>query len=213
MNVLILEDHIGAQKWLFDAIIIAFGNDNKITMTDCVKDAVSTLETNSFDLFIVDLHLPDGSGNEALILAKQLYPDMPSIVATIYSDDNHLFPALRAGATGYLLKDDSKENIANMLSGILNGVPPLSPEIATRLMSHFSEQQNTTTNKEEQPILTNRETESLQYIVKGFSIKECAKLMKISPHTVSGYIKDIYKKLHVSSRAEVTTEAARLGLI
>lgn len=213
MNVLILEDHIGAQKWLSDAVTIAFGADNTITITDCIEQVTPILKQKSFDLFISDLNLPDGSGNEALIIAHQNHPDMPCIVATIYSDDDHLFPALRAGANGYLLKDESKEKIAEMLTGIFNGVPPLSPEIAMRLMTHFNEGLDDQLNDEEVPKLTNRETESLKYIVKGFSIKECAELMQISPHTVSGYIKDIYKKLHVSSRAEVTTEAVRLGLI
>jgi len=212
MKVLILEDHEGAQKWLADAVSIAFGNDNKITIATCIKSVIPILNHQAFDLFICDLHLPDGSGNEALTAAKQNHPDMPSIVASIYSDDDHLFPALRAGASGYLLKDDSKENIAHMLAGIFNGRPPLSPEIATRLMAHFNQDTQVEINPAEIPQLTNREQESLKYIVKGFSIKECAELMSISPHTVAGYIKDIYKKLHVSSRAEVTTEAVRLGL-
>ncbi len=212
MNVLLLEDHIDAQQWLSDAVRIAFGSDTDIAISGSIENACSLLGQFEFDLFIVDLHLPDGLGNEALVYARQKYPSMPAVIATIYSDDEHLFPALSAGATGYLLKDDNKEDIANMLAGILNGVPPLSPEIARRLMSHFTQ-----LNRSETDILssdlTKREIESLRYIVKGFNIKECAELMNISPHTVSGYIKSIYRKLHVSSRAEVTLEAIRLGLI
>ncbi|MBL7002401.1 MAG: response regulator transcription factor [Gammaproteobacteria bacterium] len=213
MNVLILEDHKDAQQWLSEAINIAFGEQTEITIAASIEQVNSILYSQSFDLFIVDLHLPDGSGIEALIFAKHHHPEMPAVIATIYSDDDHLFPALSAGASGYLLKDDSKQNIAKMLSGIFSGTPPLSPEIATRLMAHFNQTQVADLSNEDTPKLTNREQESLKYIVKGFSIKECAELMSISPHTVSGYIKDIYKKLHVSSRAEVTTEAIRLGLI
>jgi len=212
MQVLILEDHKDAQRWLSDAVKIAFGEDTEITVADSIKQAISVLNKQGFDLFIVDLHLPDGSGTEALIHAGKCHADMPAVIATIYSDDDHLFSALSAGASGYLLKDDKKEDIAKMLSGIFDGVPALSAEIAQRLVSHFNKQQSIASN-EDVPKLTNRELESLKYIVKGFSIKECAELMEISPHTVAGYIKDIYKKLHVSSRAEVTTEAVRLGLI
>ena len=217
MDVLILEDHVDAQQWLTDAASIAFGEDTNVIIAQSIEQALVKLNERSFDLFIVDLHLPDGFGNEALLHAKKTYPDMPAVIATIYSDDEHLFPALQAGASGYLLKDDKKEDIASMLSGILKGVPPLSAEIAVRLMSHFSQHENeaseTGLNIENIPSLTKRELESLRYIVKGFSIKECAELMEISTHTVSGYIKDVYKKLHVSSRAEVTSEAVRLGLV
>lgn len=213
MDVLILEDHIGAQKWLSDAVRIAFGDKTGIIISDTVEQVCSILNKQSFDLFLIDLHLPDGSGNEALIYAKKRYPDMFAVITTIYSDDDHLFPALSAGASGYLLKDDEKEDIARMLAGILNGTPPLSPEIARRLMSHFKQLPEQGINTEDIPRLTRRELEALRYIVKGFSIKECAELMEISPHTVSGYIKDIYKKLQVSSRAEVTSEAVRLGLV
>ncbi|NOX09956.1 MAG: response regulator transcription factor [Gammaproteobacteria bacterium] len=213
MDILILEDHIGAQKWLSDAVHMAFGDETQITIADTIELVCSILNKQVFDLFLIDLHLPDGSGNEALIYAKKRHPDMLAVITTIYSDDDHLFPALSAGASGYLLKDDKKEDIAAMLAGILNGTPPLSPEIAQRLMAHFKQTPNPDIDEEEIPRLTKREQESLRYIVKGFSIKECAEIMEISPHTVSGYIKDIYKKLQVSSRAEVTSEAVRLGLV
>ncbi len=211
-NALILEDHTGAQRWLSDAVKMAFGEQVKITIADTVEQACSRLKQQAFGLFIVDLHLPDGSGNECLIYAAQLHPQMPAVVATIYSDNEHLFPALQAGAAGYLLKDDKKEDIAALLTGILNGIPPLSPEIARQLMAHFQHRESHD-SAPECPRLTERETETLAYIVKGFSIRESAELMGISPHTVSGYVKDIYKKLQVSSRAEVVAEAVRLGLV
>ena len=212
MQILILEDHKDAQQWLSDAANIAFGDEIEISIAGSIKQVFSILTKQCFDLFIVDLHLPDGSGNEALLYAKKYCHGMPAIIATIYSDDDHLFSALKAGAAGYLLKDDTKEDIAEMLAGVFNGVPALSPEIAQRLITSFNAPIDATFD-EEIPRLTNRELESLKYIVKGFSIKECAELMEISPHTVAGYIKDIYKKLHVSSRAEVTSEAVRLGLV
>ncbi len=211
MNILILEDHLDAQQWLSDAVRLAFGEQTTVTLSGSVEQACQKLSQQRFDLFIVDLHLPDGLGNEALIYAKQHHPGMPAVIATIYSDDDHLFPALSAGAEGYLLKDDRKENIARLLTGILDGAPPLSPEIARRLVAHFN--RPVAGEKTDGVELTKREIESLRYIVKGFSIRECAELMHISPHTVSGYIKTIYRKLHVSSRAEVTREAIRLGLI
>lgn len=209
MNILILEDHIEAQSWLTDASLMAFGKSTNVLITDTIKKAHSTLDKKEFDLFMIDLHLPDGSGQDALLYARHLYPDMCCVIATIYSDDIHLFPALRAGASGYLLKDETKENIAKMLSNINNGIPPLSSIIAQRMMSHFYEPDAV----KEINKLTNREQETLTFIVKGLSVKECAEVMEISPHTVSGYLKEIYQKLHVSSRAEMTHEALRLGIV
>ncbi len=229
MNILILEDHQGAQQWLSQAVRLAFRQDVQISLADSIEAVLTILDTECFDLFIVDLHLPDGSGNLALLRAKQNCPDMPCVVATIYSDEDHLYPALKAGADGYVLKDDSQEEIADMLKDIKNGKPPLSAEIAKRLLFHFRQPEQAAKEKtakantdrdasaasstpDPQHGLTPRETETLKYLVKGFSIRECAEFMGISPHTVSGHVKCIYKKWHVSSRAEVTAEAARLGL-
>lgn len=209
MKILILEDHLDAQKWLSDASKMAFGTDVEINIVDTVSSARKILETYRFNLFLVDLHLPDGSGNEALIFARCKDPELQCVIATIYSDDAHLFPALRAGASGYLLKDEKKEDIAKMLSNISKGIPPLSASIAHRMMSHFYEPEV----GEEVNQLTKREKETLSYIVKGVSVKECARMMEISRYTVSGYLKDIYRKLHVSSRAEVTLEAIRMGIV
>ena len=209
MLILMLEDHLEAQQWLSESATIAFGTSININIVDTIKGARSALEKQQFDLFLIDLHLPDGSGQDALLYARHLYPEMFCIIATIYSDDLHLFPALRAGASGYLLKDETKEDIAAMLSNINDGIPPLSSAIAQRMMSHFHEPDII----EEANKLTKREQETLSFLVKGLSVKECAKLMEISPHTVSSYLKEIYQKLHVSSRAEMTHEALRLGII
>ena len=209
MHILILEDHLEAQQWLNKAAEIAFGSSIKVTIVDTIKRAKTALDQQSYDLFLIDLHLPDGSGQDALIYAKHLYPEMDCIIATIYSDDVHLFPALRAGATGYLLKDETKEDIANMLANIDGGSPPLSSSIAQKMLSHFYEPELI----EEVHQLTKREHETLSIIIKGMSVKECAILMGISPHTVSSYLKEIYSKLHVSSRAEMTHEALRLKII
>ena len=233
MKVLILEDHQDAQQWLSEAIQLAFEDVSaqavEISLAETVASAIEQLRKQAFDLFLVDLHLPDGSGVKALSSAHTLHPEMPAVVASIYSDDEHIFPALRAGASGYLLKDDSKQVIAEMLRDLLQGKPALSAEIASKMLAYFSHQRPGESSQEqpagktvqpgavqageEMPCLTQREKEALGYIIKGFSIRECAELMAISPHTVSGYIKEIYKKMHVSSRAEVTTEAIRLGLV
>ncbi len=208
-QVLILEDHIDAQTWLGDAVLMAYENRAEVTLSASVAEAQHNIMKQAFDLFLVDLNLPDGSGLEALVQAKNLYPDLVCVVTTIYSDDSHLFSALRAGAAGYILKDESKAAIAEMLKKSDRGIPAISPEVAQKILCYFHQPSMVTKHVS----LTERERETLSYIVKGSSVKECAILMAISHHTVQGYVKEIYHKLDVSSRAEMVSEALRTGLL
>ena len=130
------------------------------------------------------------------------------MVATVFDDDAHLFPALRAGATGYVLKDQPAETLAAMLTGIVSGQPPLSPSIARRLLQHFQPAPATPASQ-----LTPRETEVLRLIAKGLTIAEVGELLGISRHTAADYVKEVYRKLSVGNRAEAALEATRLGLL
>ena len=161
------------------------------------------------DLALVDLNLPDGSGIALIKLLNDKAPNTLCVVASIYDDDLHLMPALRAGAQGFLLKDQSWEQIAELLRGIAEGRPPLSPAIARRLLAHFRPQMQSYTTEP----LTQRETEVLGIIAKGMTLPEAARLLGISSHTVSGYTKEIYRKLNVSSRAEAALTARNIGLV
>ena len=127
-------------------------------------------------------------------------------MATVFDDDAHLFPALRAGAQGYLLKDQPPAAIAAALAGIAQGQPPLSPSIARRLLRHFQPVQ-------EEPPLRPREVDVLRLTAKGLTLAEVAEALQLSRHTVSGYLKDIYRKLSINNRAEAALEAARLGIV
>ena len=157
------------------------------------------------------------------------------MVTTLYSDDDHLFPALQCGADGYLLKEDRFEVLVEELRKIVLGQPPLSPAIARRLLTHFrltppGEQAAAQTpaghapqaaakppvaieKASELPHLTPREIEVLTYLSKGFTIKEIANLMSIKWFTVNDHIKAIYRKLNVSSRAEAAVLASKQGLV
>lgn len=185
-----------------------------------------------FKLMMVDLELPDGNGME-LLAELSRYP-ATKIVTTLYSDDEHLFPALQCGADGYLLKEDRFEVLVEELQKIVRGQPPLSPAIARRLLTHFrqgggSDSASTLTTPSafqssrpsaadrqapnDHDRLTPRESEVLTYLSKGFTIKEIANLMGIKWFTVNDHIKSIYKKLNVSSRAEAAVLASKQGLV
>jgi two-component system, NarL family, nitrate/nitrite response regulator NarL len=176
--------------------------------------------------------LPDGNGMD--LLAELVHYPATKIVTTLYSDDDHLFPALQRGADGYLLKEDRFEVLVEELQKIVRGQPPLSPAIARRLLTHFRSgdhdsnapghglsssglQANKPVPLVEKPLdherLTPRESEVLTYLSKGFTIKEIANLMGIKWFTVNDHIKSIYKKLNVSSRAEAAVLASKQGLV
>lgn len=169
-------------------------------------------EPVTFHLALVDLGLPDGSGVDLLSELRDSSPDTLAVVTTIFDDDEHLFSALAAGANGYLLKEQPAGVIEEHLRRLDEGIPALSPSIARRLLEHFRmparSQVKTPAAK-----LTARETEVLGLIARGLRRSEVARLLSISENTVAHYIKDIYRKLDVSSRAEAALEAARRGLV
>lgn len=161
---------------------------------------------------LVDLALPDGSGIDVIRLLVAERPQVIPIVATIFEDDGHLFEALGAGAQGYLLKDRDLEQIGRLLRRIDDGEPPLSPSIARRMLGHFRGHETAAAPREEVS-LTPREIDVLQLIGRGLRVAEAAEVLGLTVHTVAGYVKTLYRKLHVSSRAEAALEAARRGLV
>lgn len=208
-HVLLLEDHPDAQVWLSQALYLAFGESVHIDVTALLEDAKIFEQKRNYDLVIADLHVPDGSGIELIQQVKTLHPARYCVVATIFSDKAHLFPALRVGADGYLMKDESQQSIADMLQGILQGKPPVSPAVMQQMLQYFHAEHPTGKKVK----LTEREREVLMYISKGMSTKACAELMSISHNTASEYIRNVYQKLGVHSRAEATIEAIHMGII
>ncbi len=245
VKVLILEDNPVARSFLCRVVRESFSDAITITEAGDLETARRHISltggsqglhgVDPFKLVLVDLELPDGNGME--LLAELAHYPATKIVTTLYSDDDHLFPALQCGADGYLLKEDRFEVLVEELQKIVRGQPPLSPAIARRLLTHFRHgtaghadspapdsgfmpPPAFTTSKpvpiEKQPDherLTPRESEVLTYLSKGFTIKEIASLMGIKWFTVNDHIKSIYKKLNVSSRAEAAVLASKQGLV
>lgn len=206
-SALILEDHPHAQDWLAEALGLSFAGIAITRAADCAE-ARRLLPATRPDLALIDLDLPDGSGVDIVAEIARTLPGCATVVATIFDDDQHVFAALRAGAQGYLLKDQSVDELADMLGRIVDGQPPLSPAIARRLLSHFR-----TPDGPPDVALTARESAVLAAIARGHTLPEVAQQLGISRHTVSGYVKDIYRKLGIGSRAEATLAAARRGLV
>lgn len=207
--VLAVDDHAAARGWLTAAVEAAFPGA-RIVACASAAEACAWLAGESPDLALLDLGLPDASGLEVLKLLRRRAPACAVIIATVFDDDEHLFAALRQGAQGYVLKEQARDTLAALLRGTLAGEPALSPGIARRLIGFFSRPLSAPQTGE-QP-LTSREVEVLQLVSRGLSIPETARALEISPHTAHGYVKDLYRKLEVSSRAEAAVVATRLGL-
>lgn len=205
----VLEDQPKAREWLLQALATAFpGIETK--STDRIATARVLLKTVEPDIALVDLNLPDGSGIAIIEWLAQHRPNCQTIVSSIFADDVHLFPALRAGARGYLLKDQPQERIVAALQGIVGGEPPLSPAIARRLLKVFAPAEDTV---EADHKLSPRERETLSLIAKGYKLPDVATQLGVTRNTAAGFIKAVYRKLNVSTRAEATLEAARMGLV
>ncbi len=213
-NILLLEDLPEIRAWLSSLVTQVFP-DAQIAEAARVHDALGLVSAIKFDLALVDLGLPDGSGVDVVSALREHQPETQSVVVTIHDDDEHLFPALQAGAFGYILKEQPRELIIEQLQRISQGEPPLSPSIARRVMAYFAAKSKPQpASAVTMPIvsLTDRETEVLLRVAKGYTLPEIGVQLTLSRHTIADYVKQIYRKLNVSSRAEAALEAQRMGL-
>jgi len=207
-RALILDDLAASRRWLRAALEQAHPGI-EIAEAASLAEAAGCIEPAP-ELALIDLGLGDGSG--VSMIERLAAKGTLCIVATIFDDDAHLFPALRAGAQGYVLKDMPQDELVEGLRRIEDGQPPLSPSIARRLLRHFGPSLPAPAEHESER-LTEREKSVLQLIGKGLTVSEAAQTLSLTRNTCAGYVKDIYRKLRVSSRAEATLAATRLGLV
>jgi DNA-binding NarL/FixJ family response regulator len=210
-NILLLEDLPQIRTWLKSLVLQVFPNAT-IAESARVHDARGLVSVVNFDLALIDLGLPDGSGVEVVEMLRTKQPHALSVVVSIHNDDEHLFPALQAGAYGYILKDQPRELVTEQLQRISQGEPPLSPSIARRVLAYFATQPKPQAQLMPHIHLTERESDVLLRVAKGFTLPEIGVQLNLSRHTIADYVKQIYRKLNVSSRAEAALEAQRLGL-
>ena len=210
-TLLIVEDCEATRERLETAIVQ--GNQFRLigSVGSC-KSAATILQDRSPEVLLTDLDLPDGNGVELIEMLK--LPNVRTklaIVITIFGDEGHVIKALRAGASGYLLKDDDFIEINSAITQMLEGGSPISPSIARYLLKELSLATSAADDLEER--LSKREHEILILVSKGYTSKEIGGMLHVSFHTVNAHVKSIYKKLSVSNRAEAIYEATRKGII
>lgn len=173
---------------------------------DSVEALLGRMESEPVpDVILMDIGLPGMSGISGIRLIKQERPLIDIIMLTIYHDANKIFESLRAGASGYLVKNTPLPEIREAIETLHAGGAPMSPQIARKVIEHFNPQKAAPL---ESP-LSPREREITVGLVDGLSYKMIADRMNISTETVRFHIKSIYKKLHVHSKAEVITKSLR----
>lgn len=168
---------------------------------------------SKLDVAIIDLGLPGMNGIELIKILNQNYPHVDSIVFTVFDDDKNLFNALRAGAVGYFTKDTSPDSLLDAIDDIRNGGAPMSPGIARRVVQTFSGMKSKTRTPKKHHPLTGREEQILQSLAQGYTYLNISAQLSISEHTVHAHIRNIYKKLSVSSRSEAVYEGLRRRIV
>ena len=176
------------------------------TMEDAL-DGTSSLRP---DIILTDLGLPGMGGVEGIRILRQRFPDVPILALTVYDDDDNVFNAICAGASGYLLKNTPPGRLLESLRELADGGAPMSPDVARRVLAIFRQFRP----PEQAPsALTPHEMTLLKLMVEGHHYKTAASEMGISINTVSFHLRHIYEKLQVHSKTEAVAKALRENLI
>lgn len=217
LKVSIVEDHDIFRKRLVE--LLQFYPELKVVLVaESAESFLEKMDRNDSemqpDVVLMDIELPGISGIEATFQVKQNFPDVEVIMFTVFEDDERIFESINVGASGYLLKDTAIEEVVSSIKEIHNGGSPISPSIAKKVLDMVKnpEAYQNVPEKEVPFDLSPAELKILQHVVDGKTNKQIAGDVFLSPWTVKTHIKNIYKKMHVNSRAAAVKLALRRNL-
>jgi DNA-binding NarL/FixJ family response regulator len=216
--VLIVEDEGLIQERLRN-ILAELGYDNDgLIFAKNLKEAFLHIEQQHISLALVDLGLPDGNGIELIEKLRAQDSSALILVISAWSTQESLFSAIKAGATGYVLKERDDAEVLLSIRSILRGGAPIDPFIAQEILKQISASVITAAKDgksldSDVALLTNRETEILDLVAQGMSNKEIAEQLFVSKYTVESHIKHIYRKLSVTKRTKAVSTARSLGIL
>lgn len=200
INICIIEDILDIQQGLRSVI----ESDDRLQWVrsfETAEEAIECIPKLKPDVVITDINLPGKNGIECVFELKSIDSEIQFIMFTIYEDNDQVFEALKAGATGYILKNTNPEKIVEAILELHEGGSPMSPKIARKVLQSF--------NKAENPVLqliSKREREVLDLLSKGYLYKEIADKLNITLSTVKRHLNHIYEKLQVQNKTEAVNK-------
>jgi DNA-binding NarL/FixJ family response regulator len=216
INVAIVEDHDIFRKRLSE--LLYFYKELKLSLVaDSAEDFFDKLERaqeeETPDVVLMDIELPGMNGIEATFELKRNHPNIDIIMFTVFEDDERIFDSIQVGATGYLLKDTPIDDVVNAIKEMKDGGSPISPSIARRVFDMMRNQKEKAETDEVPFDLSPAEIKILEQVIEGKTNKEIAEAVFLSPRTVKTHIKNIYKKMHVNSRAAAVRLALKRNIV
>ncbi len=207
MRLVIIED----DPLLLENLTLLLRGEEGITVAGAYRsaeDAIKSLRNAAPEVMLTDLGLPGMSGVELIKKAKEEMPSLEIMAHTVFEDREKVFSAIKAGASGYILKGSSPREIIESIHSLYKGGAPMSPKIARKIIHEF---QDDATG--EDFLLTQRETEIVKRVEEGLTYKEIGERLSISTHTVHTHIKNIYEKLQAKDRSDAIIKARKRGII
>ena len=204
IKIVIVEDNC----ILRENLEIMLGGEPGFTIVASFMSAEDALPVLSYNFLLVDVGLPGMSGIELVASLKADRPDLDILVHTVFDNRDTVFSALKAGASGYILKGSTPRELVEGIQGLVAGGAPMSPKIARAVIREFQHD-----FVSEHFLLTSREKEILKGMEQGYTYKELGDKLSISPHTIHSHIKNIYEKLHAKNRKDALTKARKKGIL
>lgn len=207
MRLVIVED----DALLLENLTLLLSGEEGITVSGSYRsaeDAIKGLKKASPEVLLTDLGLPGMSGVDLIKKAKEEMPKLEIMAHTVFEDRDKVFAAIKAGASGYLLKGSSPREIIESIHALYKGGAPMSPKIARKVIFEFRDE-----NAEEDFLLTKREKEVVRLVEEGLSYKEISDKLTISVQTVHSHIKNTYKKLQAKDKIDAIAKARARGIL
>jgi len=211
IKVLLVDDHTLLRQGLRKLLELE-PNLEVVGEAENGKEAILKTQELHPDVVLLDINMPGMNGVEATSLLKKFNPELKIIILTIHKDDEYVFEAIKAGASGYLLKDVDTQELVRAVEAAFRGESTVDPAIAARLFKEFS-RISKGGGESAQDSLTEREKEILRLLVQGLSNRDIAENLFISEKTVKNHISNIFRKLEVNDRTQAVVKALKLGMV
>lgn len=219
VKILVVDDHTLVREGTAKMLELA-GEFEVIGQASAAREALDKIKELNPDVVLMDIKMPGINGIEATRMIKAEWPEVEVIILSMYDEDEYVVEAVKAGATGYLLKDSSQDDLARAIRIVHSGGSLIQPGLARKVLKEFAhlarESAGGGSGQPRQTLLrelSDREVEVLQYVAEGKSNKEIADTLMISEKTVKAHLRSIFRKLEVGDRAQAVAHAMRKGLV